>query len=65
MCNDIKNSVFKAEDCDILIYDGEFSNYIEIMKLIEYSRNPLVVFCDDIGSIALNQLKEKFQLNLI
>ena len=59
MINDPREMNFKANDCHVLIIDDTIQAVSDIENYIKaLAGKPLVVFCDDITDITLNQIQK-------
>ena len=58
MCNNVYKETFEADNCSILIFDGELRDWNSFFDYVkELDGEQLVVFCDDISEAILSKLK--------
>lgn len=64
MVNDHRTMSFIAQNCFVLLLDDTIRSMQDIIPYLELVKGePLVVFCNDISDITLNQLKRVYETN--
>ena len=64
MTNNKIDLTFEAEECNVLLIDGNIINHNQIIKYLECTKGkPLVIFCEEIGDIYLQQLNNFISTN--
>lgn len=66
MVNNLKDMVFEINDCNILIFDDTIQSMQDFIHYVEYLKGkPLVIFCNGISDITLQQIKKMMTVSNI